>query len=114
MEKNVIRQYFNVLSTTRLSGKISDSVLKREVKYWEQFSTDVVIEALRIHISKYQDNKETYTRGIMRNLQAQGFRSKTFNNEGLQQQSKDRQEELRKELQMLAQKKQKRREQMQG
>lgn len=76
-QKAVIKKYFEVLADTRLTGKLSDGIKNREVKYWERFSVPVVIQALSIHIQKYPYAKETYTRGIMRNLEAQGYQGKT-------------------------------------
>lgn len=63
------KEYWKVLSRTRQSGRISQSVKDKQEEYWSGFDEDVVEEALRIHISRYPDYKETYTRGIMRNLQ---------------------------------------------
>ena len=62
------KEYWKVLARTRKSGRISQSVKDKEEERWKQFDGDVVAEALRIHISNYPDYKETYTRGIMRNL----------------------------------------------
>ena len=76
-QKAVIKKYFEVLADTRLTGKVSDGIKNREVKYWERFSVPVVIQALSIHIQKYPSMRETYTRGIMRNLEAQGYQGKT-------------------------------------
>ena len=76
-QKAVIKKYFEVLADTRLTGKLSDGIKNREVKYWERFSVPVVIQALSTHIQKYPYAKETYTRGIMRNLEAQGYQGKT-------------------------------------
>ena len=72
-QKAVIKKYFEVLADTRLTGKISEGIKNREVKYWERFSVPVVIQALSIHIQKYPSMRESYTRGIMRNLEAQGY-----------------------------------------
>ena len=76
-QKAVIKKYFEVIADTRLTGKLSEGIKNREVKYWERFSVPVVIQALSIHIQKYPYAKETYTRGIMRNLEAQGYQGKT-------------------------------------
>lgn len=101
--KRVIEQYFGCLRDGRLTGKISPSILEREVKYWEKFSVDVVVEALRIHIRDYPAHRESYTRGIMRNLQNQGFRKKPERKaqeyRGISEQDMD--EELKKELELL-------------
>lgn len=79
-DKKVIEEYFQVLRDGRKTGTVSRGILEREVAYWEKFSTDVVIEALRIHITKYSSLRESYTRGIMRNLEAQGFQRRTVTN----------------------------------
>ncbi len=104
-DKRVIEQYFGCLRDGRLTGKVSAAILEREVKYWEKFSTDVVIEALRIHIRDYPAHRESYTRRIMRNLQNQGFRRKSqrrvqeYRDPSRTGQEMD--EELRKELELL-------------
>ncbi len=66
--KELIENYWRILRRTRSSGRISQSVIDKEEKYWSRFPDDVVDEALRIHINRYPDYKECYTRGIMRNL----------------------------------------------
>lgn len=60
--------YWRILRRTRKSGRISRSVVEKEEAYWGQFPQDVVAQALRIHIDRYPDYKENYTRGIIRNL----------------------------------------------
>lgn len=64
------KEYWKVLSRTRKSGRISQGVKDKEEERWGRYDEDIVMEALRIHISRYPSYKETYTRGIMRNLQA--------------------------------------------
>lgn len=61
--------YWRTISRTRISGRIAQGVKAKTEKAWEQFDEDVVREALRIHIDRYPNYKETYTTGIMRNLQ---------------------------------------------
>ena len=61
--------YWRTVSRTRISGRIAQGVKAKTEKLWEQFDEDVVREALRIHIDRYPNYKETYTTGIMRNLQ---------------------------------------------
>lgn len=63
------RAYWKVVSRTRRSGRISQSVIDRVEASWERFAPDVVEEALRIHRDRYAGYKENYTIGIMRNLQ---------------------------------------------
>lgn len=65
------KEYWKVLSRTRKSGRIADSVKKRTEGAWERFDGDVVMEALQIHMDRYPAYRETYTVGIMRNLQKQ-------------------------------------------
>lgn len=62
-------EYWKIISRTRKSGRIAESVKRRIEGTWERFDDDVVIEALQIHMSRYQMYRETYTVGIMRNLQ---------------------------------------------
>lgn len=61
--------YWRTISKTRVSGRIAQGVKKKTEKSWERFDEDVIREALRIHIDRYPNYKETYTVGIMRNLQ---------------------------------------------
>lgn len=70
-QKRWIERYFQLLRENRKSGKISQSILENEVKYWEKFSVSTVIRSLQIHIEKYPSMKENYTRGIMRNVSSQ-------------------------------------------
>lgn len=60
--------YWRVIRRTRKSGRVSRNVVEKEEEYWSRFPDDVVDEALRIHISRYPDYRECYTRGIMRNI----------------------------------------------
>lgn len=67
MEK-LKEEYWKVVSKTRMSGRISDSVKAKEEQYWDAFPEQVVQQALEIHIKNYPGYKESYTRGIMRNI----------------------------------------------
>lgn len=111
-QKAVIKKYFEVLADTRLTGKLSEGIKKREVKYWERFSVPVVIQALSIHTQKYPSMRETYTRGIMRNLEAQGYqgqvnqtRSKRKDFETTQDMSASRKKEYEEEMKLFYRKK---------
>lgn len=111
-QKAVIKKYFEVLADTRLTGKLSEGIKKREVKYWERFSASVVIHALEIHIQKYRYARESYTRGIMRNLEAQGYqgqvnqtRSKRKDFETTQDMSASRRKEYEEEMKLFYRKK---------
>ncbi len=63
------KEYWKIISRTRKSGRIAESVKSRIEGTWERFDDDVVMEALRIHMCRYPMHRETYTVGIMRNLQ---------------------------------------------
>lgn len=67
--KQLKEEYWKVLSRTRNSGRIAQSVKDRVEKNWERYDEDVIMEALRIHMSRYPGYRETYTVGIMRNIQ---------------------------------------------
>jgi len=67
-QRLVIDKYWDCLSFTRKTGKISEGVKLTELRYWDKYDTDIVIKALEIHIEKYPNIKEHYTRGIIRNL----------------------------------------------
>lgn len=111
-QKAVIKKYFEVIADTRLTGKLSEGIKNREVKYWERFSVPVVIQALSIHIQKYPSIRETYIRGIMRNLEAQGYqgqvnetRSKRKDFETTQDMSPNRRKEYEEEMKLFYRKK---------
>jgi hypothetical protein len=63
----VIDKYFDVITETRKTKKLSHSVVKSEMEYWSKFDRELVINSLEIHIEKYPKMKEEYTRGIIRN-----------------------------------------------
>ena len=67
--KQLKEEYWKVLCRTRKSGRIAQTVKDRVEGGWDKFDEDVVMEALRIHMSRYPGYKESYTVGIMRNLQ---------------------------------------------
>ncbi len=65
----VKEEYWKIVSQTRTSGRIAQSVKERIEESWKKFDDEVVVEALQIHMSRYKGYKETYTIGIMRNIQ---------------------------------------------
>lgn len=67
-QMKVIEQYWDTLRFTRKTGQIADGIKEREYEYWARFEPALVIEALNIHIKKYPNIRENYTRGILRNL----------------------------------------------
>lgn len=66
--ETLIQKYWSVVSKTRQSGRISENVKAKEREYWDAFPEELVKEALTIHIQKYPNMRENYTRGILRNL----------------------------------------------
>ena len=71
-EKIIIAKYWKLIRWTRQNGKIAENIIKAEFEYWEQFETEVVVKALKIHIDTpaYAKLGEKYTRGIIRNVAA--------------------------------------------
>lgn len=65
----LVESYWRVVCRTRKSGRISQSVKDKMQEKWKKFDEDVVKEALQIHMNRYKEYSESYTIGIMRNLQ---------------------------------------------
>lgn len=63
--------YWNTMKKTRVSGRISQSLIDKTEEQWKGFDADVVEEALLIHTSHHPNKRENYTIGIMNNLQKQ-------------------------------------------
>lgn len=64
----IIRDYWELIRFTRKTGRVAANIVARHMEYWERFPVDVVLEALDIHMRKYQTKQEDYTSGIMRRL----------------------------------------------
>jgi len=91
-QRKRIDKYWETIRFTRKTCTVSDGIKRNEMEYWSKFPVDKVIEALNIHIVKYPCHRESYTRGIMRNIgtstsgsQQQGptfdnFQKPTFSN----------------------------------
>ena len=45
-------EYWKVISRTRKSGRIAETVRKRIEGTWERFDEDVILEALQIHMQR--------------------------------------------------------------
>ncbi|BFH11377.1 hypothetical protein WDD9_006401 [Paenibacillus melissococcoides] len=71
-QRQIIFAYWETIRWTRGTGKISEGIKQREYEYWERYEPSLVIRALSIHIEKYPNIKENYTRGILRNLLKKG------------------------------------------
>lgn len=82
MQWTTIREYWEMIRFTRRTGKVAANIVAREMDYWERFDSEVVIEALKIHLARYQTKQEDYTRGIMRRL----AREKEMNANGIDRQ----------------------------
>ncbi len=67
-QQQVIEQYWKTIKYTRRSGRISESVITKEMEIWQEYDPAIVIRALTVHINKHKTTRETYTRGIMRNM----------------------------------------------
>lgn len=66
----VIMEYWETICFTRKTGRVSANIMQTEMAYWRRFDADIVIQALREHIGQRPEYRESYTRGIMRNMQA--------------------------------------------
>lgn len=69
-ERKTIFEYWEMIRWTRHSGKLAENVVISEFDYWNKFEPHTVMRALHIHIDtpEYHSRRESYTRGIMRNL----------------------------------------------
>lgn len=65
----LIADYFAVIALTRQTGQISPGIIRRQLVYWQRFSVDTVMEALRLHMKQHIGKPERYTQGIMRTLE---------------------------------------------
>ena len=78
-QRAIIRDYWDTVRFTRRRGAVAPSIVKTELEYWERFPPDIVLEALNIHLTKYRNKREEYTRGIMRRLQEERRNGGDFN-----------------------------------
>ncbi|MCY9764982.1 hypothetical protein M5X06_31550 [Paenibacillus alvei] len=67
-QQEAIEAYWETIRWTRTTGKIAEGIKQREYEYWAKYEPTLVIKALSIHMEKYPNIKENYTRGILRNL----------------------------------------------
>ncbi|ACL04488.1 hypothetical protein Dalk_2796 [Desulfatibacillum aliphaticivorans] len=69
-DHRLIQAVFDAIAVTRKSGKVSDSILLAELRYWDQFSVEKVERSILAYIDgchHLDGKKENYLRGIMRN-----------------------------------------------
>lgn len=90
-QKKMIIAYWEVIRFTRKTGSISVNIMKTEMAYWQKFDVDVVMEALKAHINQKQEYRESYTRGIMRNMQEKKNGKKSSLNYSISKSQKARQ-----------------------
>lgn len=72
-EKETIKKYWQAIKQTRKTNKIADTVILKNMQYWQKFNNDVVIYSLETHLSKYSDKREEYTNGIIRRAENEGI-----------------------------------------
>ncbi len=69
-EQTAIQECFKAVAMTRAAGKVKDSVLLAELKYWSNFEPWKVISAIRTYLDgehHLTGKNEKYLRGIIRN-----------------------------------------------
>lgn len=70
-QQRVIVAYWDEVRWTRGTGRVRITVIIRELDYWSRYPADLIHRALEIHLRRYRDKPEEYTRGIIRNLARQ-------------------------------------------
>lgn len=73
IERQTIKKYWGVIRQTRKTGKLSNSVIVKNMEKWAKYETDIIIKALQLHMEKYTDKREEYTNGIIRRLDSEGL-----------------------------------------
>lgn len=81
-QRRIIATYWETIAFTRKTGKVSANIMQTEMRYWQRFDADVVVAALAVHNEKYPTFRESYTRGIMRNMQADKDAGRPWQNKG--------------------------------
>src|SRR5690606_10736331 len=77
----IIDKYLDMIRHTRVSAKISDSVVLGMYKDWDKYPVICVEYGLKTHVENpaYHSRKENYTMGIIRNTTADEAFSKLNN-----------------------------------
>ncbi len=73
-DQEIIRQTIQVLHSTRKRGRVADSIIQGELRWWDQQDPAQVIQGMRTYLEKgYADQGrgEKYLRGIIRNSDGQ-------------------------------------------
>lgn len=79
--EELINKYWDVVSNTRKTGKISDNIKVRMMNKWLKYDLEVVEYALKSHAENHSDKKEEYTLGIMRNTSKEEAKWKMLDSE---------------------------------
>lgn len=69
-DQDLLQQVFDAIASTRKFGKVSDSILIKELQYWSKYPVDVVEQSLQKYLMRNcaeQGKNEKYLRGIIRN-----------------------------------------------
>ncbi len=72
-EQESIREVFKALAATRASGRIKESVLLGELRYWSSFEAWKVVGGIRKYLAgeyHLDAKREEYLRGIIRNFKS--------------------------------------------
>ena len=72
--QEIIRQTIEAIHTTRKKGRVADSVIQAEMKWWDQQDPSQVIAGMQTYLQKgyaAQGRGEKYLRGIIRNSDEQ-------------------------------------------
>lgn len=67
----VLDQTFEAIRSTRKTGKVADSILLREMRYWAGFEPEEVVQACHTYLEKGYagaGKREEYLRGILRGV----------------------------------------------
>ena len=67
-QTDTLRNYWQLVSQTRKNRNISPAIIAKNMKRWEQYPAEIVLEAINIHLARHPDKREEYTAGIMRRL----------------------------------------------
>lgn len=67
----VLDQTFDAIRSTRKTGRVADTILLREMRYWAGFEPEEVVQACHTYLEKgyaSEGKREEYLRGILRGL----------------------------------------------
>jgi len=73
-DQEIIHQTIEAIHSTRKRGRVADSVIQGELRWWDQVDPAQVIQGMRTYLQKgyaAQGKREEYLRGIIRNSDGQ-------------------------------------------